>query len=477
MTTRTTELFQQLVDQGQPVGEVVAVDKFFVKVKGLQPINVHALVLFEDGTQGFVRSVNRNNVYIFSMGEKAPHVGTVAVRYSPQLSTAVGESLIGRVVSPTGVPLDGKGPLRATDSWPIFQSAPAIHERESLDDLLETGITMVDSLFPIVKGQRMAVIGDIKTGKTALTTQLGLHQTGKDMIVIYTMISKRQSEIDALVAMLEARGAMDHSIVVASTIFDSLVTSYLAPYVACAIGEYLWQAKDRDVTVIYDDLTSHAQIYREMSLVSGGSPGRDSYPSDIFYIHSSLLERAGKLHRNHKTLTALPVVLAAGGDVTAYMPTNIISITDGQWILDSEVFKDGLRPAVSTTLSVTRVGGRGHTSSQQHVAGRVLRAMTAYRQALEFSHFGAELSDATRGELRVGALIKSICTQLPSESLPIIAQQLLLDLALSSKPSHDFSDIKRLKDEAVKAAKTISQTHDYEAVRSQFFSAQGVKGA
>ncbi len=163
--------------------------------------------------------------------------------------------------------------------------------------------------------------------------------------------------------------------------------------------------------------------------------------------------------------------------MTAYMPTNIISITDGQWILDSEVFKDGLRPAVSTTLSVTRVGGRGHTGSQQDVAGRVLRAMTAYRQALEFSHFGAELSDATRDELRVGALIKSICTQLPGESLPIIAQQLLLDLVLSSKPSHDFSDIKRLKNEAVKAAKTISQTHSYEAVRSQFFTAQGVKEA
>jgi F-type H+-transporting ATPase subunit alpha len=473
MSTTMEATFNELVQSGRPVGEVIAVDKFFLKVKGLHPISVQSLVLFEDGTQGFVRSVNSEYVSVFSMGTTAPQVGTVAVQYSDRLVTPVGESLIGRVISPTGQPLDGKGPVKATNKWPIFNVAPAIHEREALNDLLESGVTMIDSLFPIVKGQRLAIIGDMKSGKSTLATQLGLHQKDTDSVVIYTLIAKRQGEIDELVTTLEKNGALSRSIVIATTIFDSLVTSYLAPYVACAIGEYFWQQQNIDTVVVYDDLTSHAQIYREISLISGTNPGRDSYPGDIFYIHSSLLERAGKLHRNHKTLTALPVVLASGGDITAFLPTNIISITDGQWILDAEVFKDGLRPAISSSLSVTRVGGRGHDARQKDVAGRTLRAFTAYRQALEYSHFGAELSEATLNDLRVGTLLKAALNQLPAESYSLLAQQLVLELILDSKESEKLPDMDTMKQQAVKLAGSIGEKISYEQALKAFKAHHG----
>ena len=297
-----------------------------------------------------------------------------------------------------------------------------------------------------------------------------------DAVVIYTLIAKRQGDIDELVTTLEKNGSLSKSIVIATTIFDSLVTSYLAPYVACAIGEYFWQEKDRDAVVIYDDLTSHAQIYREISLISGTNPGRDSYPGDIFYIHSSLLERAGKLHRNHKTLTALPVVLAGGGDVTAFLPTNIISITDGQWILDSEVFKEGFRPAVSSSLSVTRVGGRGHTNRQKDVAGRIQRALSAYRQALEYSHFGAELSTVTMNDLRIGTILKAVLNQLPGEAYPLLAQQLLIETILDSTADTKLPDISELKAQALMHSEGISSSLSYEDVLALFKKQYGVKG-
>lgn len=468
--------FQKLVAEGQPVGEVIAVQKFFVKVKGLHPINVQSLVLFEDGTQGYVRAVTSEYVSIFSMGPTPVHVGMVVVKYSEQLVTPVGEGLIGRVISPLGAPLDDKGPIKKASTRPIFNVAPAIHEREALNELLETGVAMVDSLFPIVKGQRLAIIGDMKGGKSTLATQVGTYARHDESVVIYTLIAKRQADIDELVTTLEKEGALERSIVVATTIFDSLVASYLAPYVACAIGEYFWQEEDRDAVVVYDDLTSHAQIYREISLISGTNPGRDSYPGDIFYIHSSLLERAGKLHRNHKTLTALPVVLAGGGDVTAFLPTNIISITDGQWILDAEVFKEGFRPAVSSSLSVTRVGGRGHDERQKDVAGRTQRALSAYRRALEYSHFGAELSSATMNDLRIGTLLKGILNQLPGEAYPLLAQQLLLEVVLDSDAETHFPEISELKQHALKQVAAIGKEHSYEDVLGEFKKHYGVKG-
>lgn len=457
--------FSKLVEAGNPVGEVIATDKFFVRMRGLHPVTVQSIVLFEDGSQGYVRSITADHVSIFYMGTTPPVIGAVAVVQASDLVVNVGVNYIGRVIDPTGKPLDGKGAIVPDATWPAFNEAPKIHEREMLNDLLVSGVTIVDSVFPLVRGQRLAIIGDTKAGKSTLAQQFAINQKGTDSVVIYVLIAKRMSDVNELVTSLQENGAMENTIVVVSTAFDSLVLSYLAPYMACALGEYLWQSKDKDVVMIYDDLTSHAQVYREMSLIAGANPGRDSYPGDIFHIHSTLLERAGRLKRNQKTLTALPLVLAAGGDITAYMPTNIISITDGQWILDKELFRQGLRPAVSSGLSVTRVGERGHTAGQKEIAARTLRAISAYNQALEFSHFGAELADASLNDLRVGKLLLGVLSQLPGERYSVVEQQLLLDLVLGSKTGGIVDDPVVIKKAVQSAASQLKAKVTYDDVK------------
>ncbi len=455
------ELFQRLVEADNLTGEVVSANSFLIEVKGLEGVRLGSQVLFEDGQRGMVREAYGDRVILFNINSEKMALGTLAVVENDMLSVPVGRELIGRVITPMGVPVDGKGPITTTATSGIFNPAPGIMARSMLNEQLVSGVMAVDSFFPVVLGQRIAILGDSKSGKSTFLSQLSASQEGKGRIVVYVLMGKRKVDIERLLRELQESGAMEHTIVVLADIFDSLTQSYLAPYAACAMAEYLWtKDKGEDVVIMYDDLSSHAEAYRQLSLLQEVDPGRDSYPGDIFYAHSSLLERAGKLLSNMKTLTALPVVLTPNNDITAYLSTSIMSITDGQIIFDLEIFRKGIRPAVNAGLSVSRVGGQAQTTRQKRLSSTLFKTLAKYKQAEEFSHFSSQLSKETTIDLRIGKYIYEALQQPPEELHTLANQQLLLETIMLSGGEMAI-DVQKLKT-AINAMKTDELKEDAE---------------
>ncbi|MFZ1258574.1 MAG: sodium-transporting two-sector ATPase [Candidatus Saccharimonas sp.] len=458
--------FQQLVEAGNLTGEVVAINRFIVEVKGLEGVRIGSQVLFDDGQRGMVREAYGDRVILYNIDSENIALGSLAVVQYDELQIPVGHELVGRVVTPMGEPLDGKGAIRAAQTSGIFTPAPGIMDRKMLDEQLASGVSAVDSFFPIVLGQRIAILGDSKSGKSTFLSQLSANQHGTNRIVVYVLVGKRKVDIEKLLAELQQSGAMEHTIVVLANIFDSLTQSYLAPYAGCSMAESLWYA-GQDVIIIYDDLSSHAEAYRQLSLLQEVDPGRDSYPGDIFYTHSSLLERAGKLLTNDKTLTSLPVVLTPNDDITAYLSTNIMSITDGQIIFDLGYFRKGIRPAVNAGLSVSRVGGQAQSKRQKQLSTALFKALAHYHQAEEFSHFSSQLSKETRIDLARGRHLYQALGQPPEQLFSLPEQQLMLETIMKSEDDRPI-DVAGLK-QAVKARGAEAATEeDYDRIEAEF---------
>lgn len=457
--------FQRLVEADNLTGEVVACNGFIVEVRGLEGIRLGAKVLFEDGQRGLVREAYGDHVILFNIDSEKIAPGTLAVAAEDELSVPVGTGLVGRVVTPMGAPLDGKGPIRTSSTSGIFNPAPGIMARSMLNEQLASGVTAVDSFFPIVLGQRIAILGDSKSGKSTFLSQLSASQEGTDRIVVYVLMGKRKVDVERLLAGLRESGAMEHTIVVLADIFDSLTQTYLAPYAACAMAEHLWYGGE-DVIIMYDDLSSHAEAYRQLSLLQEVDPGRDSYPGDIFYAHSSLLERAGKLKTNGKTLTSLPVVLTPNDDITAYLSTSIMSITDGQIIFDLGIFRKGIRPAVNAGLSVSRVGGQAQTKRGKRLSSTLFKALAKYKQAEEFSHFSSQLSKETRIDLTIGKYIYQVLQQPPEERHTLTEQQLMLETIMLSGGEMDI-DVAGLKKSVKEVSHKIKDEKDFDAVEAE----------
>ena len=451
--------FEALVAKGNPVGEIIGIDSFMVSIRGLQPTNVHATVRFDDDTRGYVHEILDDHVVVMKLDPSPLHVGSVCVIESPDIMTPVGKNFVGRVINVFGEPIDGKGTIEPDQQWDVFHAAPMLYERELLDKPVETGVVILDLEYSLARGQRMAMLGDSKVGKTALAAQVAINQKNTDITVIYVLIAKRQNDVAELVTTLEKNDALKKAIVIVSNSFQSLILTYLAPYVGAAHGEYFWHQCNMDTLVIYDDLTAHAQAYREISLIAGVSPGRDSYPGDMFYTHSSLLERGGKTESNHATQTLVPIIYAPGGDITAYLPTNIMSITDGQWILDAQIFKDTMRPAVSTALSVTRVGGVGQNKRQKGLADKLNLTLAGYRTAEEYAHFGTELSPQAQADYEKGKVLFTLMNQGIGEIYSFAEQQFLMSIVLESSPE-EIIDVKALKAKVPDCAAKLEEDAD-----------------
>lgn len=409
-------------------GVVISSADGIVEVEGMDRAVYGEIVTFENGAKGMVESVEpgRLGIMLFD-GAETVGVGTMVTRSGKRAGIPVGDGFLGRVIDPLGEPIDGKGPIEAVGYNPIEKQAPGILERQSVDTPLHTGILAIDSMFPIGRGQRELIIGDRQTGKTVIATDTIINQKGKDVLCIYVAIGQKRSTVASLVENLEKNGAMAYTTVVCATASELSPLQYIAPYAGCAMGEYfMYQGKH--VLIIYDDLSKHAVAYRALSLLIRRPPGREAYPGDVFYLHSRLLERAAKLSdaKGGGSLTALPIIETQAGDVSAYIPTNVISITDGQIFLETELFHSGIRPAVNPGISVSRVGGNAQIKAMKKVAGTLKLVYSQYRELQGFAQFGSDLDADTKSRLAQGERIVEILKQDRNSPIPVEKQVAIL---------------------------------------------------
>ena len=432
------------------IGYVISVGDGISKVHGLDKCKANELLEFSNGSYGMALNLEETFVSCVLLGSDVGiKEGSVVKRTGRVVSVPTGDELIGRVVDALGNPLDGKGPIGNTEYMPIERRAYGIIERKSVSVPLQTGIKAIDSMIPIGRGQRELIIGDRQTGKTVIATDTIINQKGKNVICIYVAIGQKQSTVTGVVDTLYRAGAMDYTIVVSSTAGDPAPLQYIAPYAGCTMGEYFMD-KGRDVLIIYDDLSKHAVAYRALSLLIRRPPGREAYPGDVFYLHSRLLERAARLAPEYGggSLTALPIIETQAGDVSAYIPTNVISITDGQIFLESELFHSGVRPAVNPGISVSRVGGNAQIKAMKKVSGKLKLLYSQYRELQSFAQFGSDLDADTKARLDQGARIVEVLKQGRNSPIAVELQVAIIYAVVNNMLKEiDVADVSRFESE------------------------------
>ena len=419
--------YENAIQQNE-TGTILMVGDGIARASGLVNCMSGELLEFEDGSFGMAQNLEENSVSIVIFGsDENIGEGQTVKRTGKVVSVPVGDAMVGRVVNALGQPIDGAGPIDTKEFRPIESKAPGICERRSVYQPLQTGIKAIDSMIPIGRGQRELIIGDRQTGKTTIATDTIINQKGKDVICIYVAIGQKRSTVATLVENLTRNGAMDYTIVVAATASESSPLQYIAPYSGCAMGEYFMN-KGKDVLIIYDDLSKHAVAYRALSLLLERSPGREAYPGDVFYLHSRLLERSSRLNEKAGggSITALPIIETQAGDLSAYIPTNVISITDGQIFLESDLFNSGMRPAVNVGLSVSRVGGAAQAKAMKKAAGSVRIDLAQYREMEIFTQFSSDLDEATTQQLKYGSGLMELLKQPLSSPLSLHEQVITL---------------------------------------------------
>ena len=434
-----------MVSKDQEVGTVIWVGDGIATIYGIEHAMYGEIVIFENGVRGMVQDIKRDQVGCIIFGKDTEiKEGTKVTRTKKKAGIPVGDAYLGRIINALGAPIDGKGEIKADDYRAIEQEAPGIVDRQSVKQPMETGILAIDSMFPIGRGQRELIIGDRQTGKTSIAVDTILNQKGKDVVCIYVAIGQKASTVAKLVNTLTKNGAMDYSIVLSSTASESASLQYIAPYAGTALAEY-FMYKGKDVLIVYDDLSKHAVAYRALSLLLERSPGREAYPGDVFYLHSRLLERSSKLNDElgGGSITALPIIETQAGDVSAYIPTNVISITDGQIFLESDLFNSGMRPAVNVGLSVSRVGGAAQTKAMKKASGTIRIDLAQYREMEVFTQFSSDLDDMTKEQLQYGKGLMELLKQ-PLCHPMSLADQVITLVAANKRLLLDV-DIKQMK--------------------------------